>query len=212
MRGKAFLSAITAFVNRITPAHAGKRTNLLYLIQSARDHPRTCGEKPRTSFIVLRIVGSPPHMRGKGNSPVQRSERFGITPAHAGKSYPPERFSVFCKDHPRTCGEKFYRFSLYERGIGSPPHMRGKEKFDYSISCQSEDHPRTCGEKCNNIENGFFVKGSPPHMRGKALDLIEKFGNKRITPAHAGKSHSHSVLQALPRDHPRTCGEKPKKP
>ena len=45
-------------------------------------------------------------------------------------------------------------------------------------------------------------------MRGKGLSLTEEASNKRITPAHAGKSKSGKLSNGGFKDHPRTCGEK----
>ena len=50
--------------------------------------------------------------------------------------------------------------------------------------------------------------GSPPRMRGKEEDHHQRPGGGRITPAHAGKSQFPGPSPALPRDHPRACGEK----
>ena len=50
--------------------------------------------------------------------------------------------------------------------------------------------------------------GSPPHMRGKGVLLYSGLPCTGITPAHAGKSAANEFNVILPRDHPRTCGEK----
>ena len=49
-----------------------------------------------------------------------------ITPAYAGKSS--RRIYVWpaIKDHPRLCGEKFYKLYVEYDIKGSPPPMRGK--------------------------------------------------------------------------------------
>ena len=50
--------------------------------------------------------------------------------------------------------------------------------------------------------------GSPPHTRGKDFRGISEDSDKGITPAHAGKSQCSGRRTMLPRDHPRTRGEK----
>ena len=50
------------------------------------DHPRLCGEKVSVTMRKLLGLGSPPPMRGKGNSAVKAFQKFRITPAYAGKS------------------------------------------------------------------------------------------------------------------------------
>ena len=45
-------------------------------------------------------------------------------------------------------------------------------------------------------------------MRGKVWAALWPRSPNRITPAHAGKRRPSSQKAGLPRDHPRTCGEK----
>ena len=45
-------------------------------------------------------------------------------------------------------------------------------------------------------------------MRGKVLNGIIMFVKSRITPAYAGKRHSHQLFPAELQDHPCVCGEK----
>ena len=68
-----------------------------------------------------------------------------------------------------------------------------------------------CGEKFLEVVQPIAQWGSPPRMRGKA----EKNGGfcpgVGITPAYAGKSQILFRQISRQRDHPRMCGEKPKK-
>ena len=50
--------------------------------------------------------------------------------------------------------------------------------------------------------------GSPPHTRGKGTPVIASQGTEGIPPARAGKSRFEEHRWTLPRDHPRTRGEK----
>ena len=45
MRGKGRPYARADVSNRITPAHAGKRREMLRAFDKLEDHPRPCGEK-----------------------------------------------------------------------------------------------------------------------------------------------------------------------
>ena len=45
-------------------------------------------------------------------------------------------------------------------------------------------------------------------MRGKEVGKHVLLRSGRITPAHAGKSHSSRLLPSVLPDHPRACGEK----
>ena len=66
MRGKDNGDLETAYINRITPAYAGKRLYDNLYKQNRKDHPRLCGEKYGDKYFA---------------DPDGR-----ITPAYAGKS------------------------------------------------------------------------------------------------------------------------------
>ena len=65
-----------------------------------------CGEKLNKRRDNLKVVGSPPRVRGKATFeiPVTKSDR--ITPACAGKSKSNAFLASTAQDHPRVCGEK----------------------------------------------------------------------------------------------------------
>ena len=85
MRGKAVRIPITQFLNRITPAYAGKRVIFCCFYSICQDHPRLCGEKPVCKAVSTTRLGSPPPMRGKDTFISFTTFQFGITPAYAGK-------------------------------------------------------------------------------------------------------------------------------
>ena len=85
MRGKEVVAKKVDAKNRITPAHAGKRSHCVLSLYVVQDHPRTCGEKLDSCCPLVCHLGSPPHMRGKGESDGVIFVPYGITPAHAGK-------------------------------------------------------------------------------------------------------------------------------
>ena len=131
-------------------------------------------------------------------------------------------------DHPRVCGEKIWLSSVCVHASGSPPRMRGKvpglllqhlthgitpayagkSTAHVRISAMNGDHPRVCGEKVLGGNLLPVNKGSPPRMRGKETPSLVVVRGSRITPAYAGKSLPEELEQALPKDHPRVCGEK----
>ena len=127
MRGKGTVHARKAACDGITPAYAGKRRCCLTPAIGARDHPRVCGEKKLSNLDDAQRMGSPPRMRGKGVPNVLVSEKFGITPAYAGKRKNMARKRPDHKDHPRVCGEKSDCCPLVCTIWGSPPRMRGKD-------------------------------------------------------------------------------------
>ena len=224
------MSFITA-ATRITPAYAGKRANNGVALSRAGDHPRVCGEKPRSSSALLALTGSPPRMRGKDFFLFYRLFAQRITPAYAGKRLNTKLPRGHFQDHPRVCGEKRFSVSLKLPELGSPPRMRGKAKARLSDSprpritpayagkrafiCfqrfQHRDHPRVCGEKRKPKALTSKQKGSPPRMRGKASGAGFASVPLRITPAYAGKSCFSSCSYGVVKDHPRVCGEKTKK-
>ena len=87
MRGKASPFLLCLYFIRITPAHAGKSCHRWTRYAPDRDHPRTCGEKLLAPMAYWLAMGSPPHMRGKVALDLYTGDGWGITPAHAGKSY-----------------------------------------------------------------------------------------------------------------------------
>ena len=65
VRGKGRCHHPVIFVDRITPACAGKSLRPDNNPSTSWDHPRACGEKRRTTIQRVRQEGSPPRMRGK---------------------------------------------------------------------------------------------------------------------------------------------------
>ena len=167
-------------------------------------------------------------MRGKEELAQTRTMSVRITPAHAGKSYSGRSSSGPRRDHPRACGEKSIEATSQEWGLGSPPHLRGKDiaanitalsrritlahagkrRTRLRPSEKAVDHPRTCGEKYAVNAPGGDVKGSPPHLRGKAVCRARCFLGSGITPAYAGKRRAARATVRAGSDHPRVCGEK----
>ena len=86
MRGKGSDEVTLTVPARITPAYAGKSTQLQFHYAIIRDHPRLCGEKDIVHAVSKCNIGSPPPMRGK------------VFFRCCG------RYSR--QDHPRLCGEK----------------------------------------------------------------------------------------------------------
>ena len=112
--------------------------------------------------------------------------------------------------------------------MGSPPPMRGKEKYlagddrnlgitpayagksptDPPLAFSNQDHPRLCGEKSFPPHGTQSKAGSPPPMRGKGFRCKPLCHLYRITPAYAGKSCGRDSFSGFVMDHPRLCGEK----
>ena len=129
MRGKARSCQANTSVTRITPAYAGKSSNVPSAFRCGRDHPRVCGEKAFVRSCCASRTGSPPRMRGKVCTYSATEHGYGITPAYAGKCRPDPEPDAGTGDHPRVCGEKLIPPLLGFGFTGSPPRMRGKDTY-----------------------------------------------------------------------------------
>ena len=96
---------------RITPAQAGKSPGSASGWPRRRDHPRVGGEKRHSMAMSRRVMGSPPHGRGKVRLAPLIQLLVGITPAWAGKSMTAPGRSSRTGDHPRVGGEKYIIWS-----------------------------------------------------------------------------------------------------
>ena len=111
------------------------------------DHPRVCGEKVSFFYAVHDGLGSPPRMRGKGTHLQVETQLRGITPAYAGKSACGRCVRLTHGDHPRVCGEKFFRGLPSRSCRGSPPRMRGKVVFQLLPASAAGITPAYAGKR-----------------------------------------------------------------
>ena len=180
------------------------------------------------NLVLVRPLGSPPRVRGKGKPGPVKLAASGLTPACAGKRTRPRRWVRPPRDHPRVCGEKTYANRGQMAHVGSPPRMRGKAVQIGDLLGQSgitpayagkrtyeadperwkQDHPCVCGEKSRPFPTRSSRTGSPPRLRGKVLQNLISQGIVGITPAYAGKSIQSGEGIFSQWDHPRVCGEK----
>ena len=147
VRGKESSGVKTEQKNRITPACAGKSLGIFACFPLEQDHPRMCGEKYEDLMYDPRVMGSPPHVRGKDLGRCAPVNAGGITPACAGKSLEPVDVSAIAGDHPRMCGEKsISTISTVQTG-GSPPHVRGKGSKRSRIGRKRRITPACAGKR-----------------------------------------------------------------
>ena len=167
MRGKMVDLSLQTLDLRITPAYARKSRTSAPALPGYRDHPRMRGENVLATSCRLRVLGSPPHARGKYILSIHAISNGGITPACAGKIETAGAPPGPPGDHPRMRGENIKDGFVKPADAGSPPHARGKSTLSAQRHNGNGDHPRMRGE--NELEkserggNG----GSPPHARGK---------------------------------------------
>ena len=192
----------------ITPACAGRRVTLSFIVRILPDHPRVCGEKDPLVTVPGEDFGSPPRVRGEARGYADRRREKRITPACAGRSPRMRRSPHGSTDHPRVCGEKVTRTRRSRRFTRITPACAGRRTGAVLRGKASRDHPRVCGEKIYRLEPFFTVLGSPPRVRGEVTDLVLHAKCAGITPACAGRSRNSSGHHRAVRDHPRVCGEK----
>ena len=207
MRGEPQEAAAPAPRPRITPAYAG-RTGLRDAVGNAwKDHPRVCGENPRTALSVSREPGSPPRMRGEQQVNRAGTGPIGITPAYAGRTHgrtglvPP-----FYGSPPRMRGEPI-RPARSAALIWITPAYAGRTRSPSPRTRMPWDHPRVCGENDHLAAHPLWVPGSPPRMRGELLEAPSDVGGVGITPAYAGRTWPGRGWRTCWWDHPRVCGE-----
>ena len=70
----------------ITPACAGKTATRIGPRRISGDHPRMRGEDSRRSSFKPKVMGSPPHARGRRFTVAAHGDNERITPACAGKT------------------------------------------------------------------------------------------------------------------------------
>ena len=148
MRGKVFRVLLHAVCIWITPAYAGKSSDVFQKIPLYKDHPRLCGEKRMAASKLLTDTGSPPPMRGKAISDYLSDFGTGITPAYAGKSFSLRRRGCEMWDHPRLCGEKQLSANGVNEMAGSPPPMRGKADLSQLFNGFLRITPAYAGKSC----------------------------------------------------------------
>ena len=206
-RGKDASGFRDRYSTRITPACAGKRSDLTRFLNHSQDHPRLRGEKTIYNQKGWPEGGSPPLARGKAQFAVNTHAPGGITPACAGKRLFRTLLRRACWDHPRLRGEKSTSCVSHFLNGGSPPLARGKgsgllaggvgsgitpacagkRNCVPANTCDKRDHPRLRGEKPFAWLLKVIGKGSPPLARGKAIIRPCAPCVTGITPACAGK-------------------------
>ena len=176
----------------IIPACAGSTRSRCVCMVRRRDHPRMCGEHPRSLRSGRVRRGSSPHVRGAPILGRRQSLAVGIIPACAGSTSSRHTKPPQYRDHPRMCGEHFLGVLLVGLGQGSSPHVRGALRVDLGTDlargiipacagstdvvkrlCKStRDHPRMCGEHTRWAHCLPATRGSSPHVRGARVSRL----------------------------------------
>ena len=105
VRGKHAYRYRSASNAGLIPARAGKTHGKYHPYQSARAHPRACGENDAERVGVQESAGSSPRVRGKHRRRIPALLHGGLIPARAGKTTRRPSPRTTPTAHPRACGE-----------------------------------------------------------------------------------------------------------
>ena len=177
------------------------------------------------------MKGSSPRLRGTLFRRRGRQRRRGIIPALAGNTIRSWYVLSNCWDHPRACGEHDRSVRSLRHPLGSSPRLRGTRALSgwsgrqFGIipalagnTCArspamtyERDHPRACGEHVIGVNPEIAALGSSPRLRGTRCVIWRAFPYDGIIPALAGNTWSSTARPRPAWDHPRACGEHPRK-
>ena len=226
-RGKLWASTRDERASRLIPAHAGKTPTRSGRSGRWAAHPRSRGENTTLTTAALIGIGSSPLTRGKPSTPPVMWYTERLIPAHAGKTTVRQTGRRRFRAHPRSRGENDDIDDAGRPTRGSSPLTRGKRlraRCDQLRSrlipahagktlprgqfraCQSA-HPRSRGENASSCKNRAKTLGSSPLTRGKLLNLLALHAERRLIPAHAGKTLSWLPSETNTTAHPRSRGE-----
>ena len=191
----------------IIPARAGSTYCSPRNSASSWDHPRSCGEHWMRTAACRISLGSSPLVRGAPRPEAQRRCARGIIPARAGSTNHPEAISTPGWDHPRSCGEHYFRCRRVANREGIIPARAGSTARRPSPRHAIWDHPRSCGEHMRSARLASFSQGSSPLVRGAPHDPPVEVLGTGIIPARAGSTCARQARTGSGRDHPRSCGE-----
>ena len=125
-RGKPTYNLPNYVGERLIPAHAGKTRSTTSATTESAAHPRSRGENRCRLHSCHAPIGSSPLTRGKLLRSRVGAGRYGLIPAHAGKTLVGERERFGGEAHPRSRGENMTGRCEEETRLGSSPLTRGK--------------------------------------------------------------------------------------
>ena len=191
-RGKHNQAARPRASAGLIPAHAGKTVLLVGGVGTAGAHPRSRGENGAFGRARSWTTGSSPLTRGKRYDDGQSSGRYGLIPAHAGKTPPVDQGPDPPWAHPRSRGENAARSAATPISSGSSPLTRGKHDRVRPREGRAGLIPAHAGK---TITLGILKRpscGSSPLTRGKHPVNRLPMVVIGLIPAHAGKTTAAS--------------------
>ena len=226
-RGKRHMFRVSSARRRLIPAHAGKTDLSAQRAALDEAHPRSRGENVPLLASLPRFSGSSPLTRGKQRPGKRPSVTWRLIPAHAGKTTSLLASCPLTPAHPRSRGENTVAALALHGNAGSSPLTRGKLA---SIGLDSLEerlipahagktasqqqrrqpdraHPRSRGENDDARVFGEYNVGSSPLTRGKQGERLPPRTERRLIPAHAGKTVVTLPTGRGSPAHPRSRGE-----
>ena len=91
---------------------------------------------------------------------------------------------------------------------GSQPRLRGERLFEIISKRLRPVHPHASGERFMKLSASKSPFGSPPRERGEDPLTCVELGDRRFTPARAGRGGLPSVSDVSDPVHPRASGER----
>ena len=107
---------------------------------------------------------------------------------------------------PLTRGKRSHHGG-YDKRRGLIPAHAGKTTGRATVSTVATAHPRSRGENLRSCRPGSKSPGSSPLTRGKPFSSGSVAEQRRLIPAHAGKTFGGVLARCCVRAHPRSRGE-----
>ena len=214
-------------LHRLIPAHAGKTVPTGRLWWLCPAHPRSRGENFGFAAAGAGASGSSPLTRGKLSRPRGWGKSPWLIPAHAGKTSGASPRPPPIGAHPRSRGENISPTAESSICRGSSPLTRGKPWLWMRVLCHwrlipahagktrrsaqsgraPPAHPRSRGENAFHARVSHVLRGSSPLTRGKRSSGRPENLERRLIPAHAGKTCPTRPTTSGVSAHPRSRGE-----
>ena len=170
-------------------------------------HPRSRGENTPNAASSGSTSGSSPLTRGKHVARYFLSDHVGLIPAHAGKTHEAATVADMSSgSSPLTRGKPCGRQPSGAMLRLIPAHA-GKTEFAADRPSVLQAHPRSRGENNGCLAVDTPHVGSSPLTRGKHAEELAHLEQRRLIPAHAGKTARACSRCPGWRAHPRSRGE-----
>ena len=167
-----------------------------------------CGEARWRLWLLARVRGLSPRVRGSPGFGRGGGQGSGSIPACAGKPKATRNTGVAVRVYPRVCGEASFlgcstlpkyglsprvrgslRAALARFGVhGSIPACAGKPPDDLGLTGSTGVYPRVCGEACAGRVVPRLVKGSIPACAGKPVRSPSRRDRWGVYPRVCGEA------------------------